>query len=121
MKTKRFAFTALRPTLKTYHKLIMLFPYLELLTFGLERGSKNNVPHLQGYLELKEERELFSLKSELPGFYLEVARGTRDENIAYCHKECEYFYIRISSLGIYKNTFPSFLTGGMGGSSSLQA
>lgn len=117
MKSKRFAFTCLRPNVQTYLRLVMIWEKLSFLAYGLEEAPKSKLLHLQGYLELNEEIELFALKHQMPGFFIEVAREDRDVNVKYCSKACEYFYFYDKINNIYKNTFPPEITGGIKGGS----
>lgn len=117
MKSKRFAFTYLRPNVQTFLRLIMMWEETSFLVFGLEEGQHSHVVHLQGYIELKEEIELFALKHKMPGFYMEIARESREINVWYCTKECGYSYLYDKEAGIYKNTFPPEITGGIKGGS----
>lgn len=61
----------------------------------LEKCPRTGAPHFQGYFELLAAETIVSLKTKLePVFgeasnyvHYEVARGTREENLAYCSKD----------------------------------
>lgn len=61
---------------------------------GQEVGE-NGTPHLQGYVEFKNQKDLSCLKKILSRAHWEKAKGSRGDNIAYCSKG-----------GIYNTTFP---------------
>lgn len=65
-----------------------------MFIIGNEIGE-NNTPHLQGYIEFKNPVAFNSLKNKFPQAHFEKARGTRDQNIAYCSKQNDFI-----------NTFP---------------
>lgn len=55
--------------------------------FGWEIGD-SGTEHIQGYVELPTRKRLAWLKSAIDaGAHFEVARGTPDENVAYCSKD----------------------------------
>ncbi len=55
----------------------------------LERAPNTGALHLQGYLQLAHQMDMTPLKELLGSteVHLEQARGTPDENVAYCTKE----------------------------------
>jgi len=53
---------------------------------GQEVGE-GGTPHLQGYFIAKNALRFDSLKKAWPRVHWEMARGTRDQNVAYCSKE----------------------------------
>ncbi len=85
MKTYRFTFTLLRPNDEKV-RLLDKLPNVMLCIYGYEKGPVSGILHLQGYLELTEEMEVFKLKSLLKGYYIESARESREQNILYCKK-----------------------------------
>lgn len=52
-----------------------------------EELTQTGKPHLQGYIEFKNQVTLTNLKTILPTAHWEKARGTRADNIKYCSKE----------------------------------
>lgn len=85
MESQRFSYTLLRPTpelIKQFDKL----PEICFNIYGYEIGSISGIVHLQGYLEVMRPINLWKLKSILKGFYIEVARESREVNVIYCKK-----------------------------------
>lgn len=66
------------------------FPYCDYAIWQKEEGE-NGTPHFQGYLHLKESRNLKWLKAQCEGMlkkaHFAVCRGTPEQNIEYCSKE----------------------------------
>jgi len=53
---------------------------------GVEVGE-SGTPHLQGYLEFKSKRRPMSIFYYTRDIHWEIARGTKEQNIAYCSKD----------------------------------
>lgn len=73
--------------------------------FGLEKGKSGNTPHCQGYFELPkyEKKRMTELKKLLfNSIHLEKSKGTRQENIDYCMKECGQIYGNLVPEHIYQ-------------------
>jgi hypothetical protein len=51
-----------------------------------EEIGENNTPHLQGFIAFKTRKRLTQLKKWIPEAHFEVARGSPEENKAYCSK-----------------------------------
>lgn len=62
---------------------------LEHYIIGKEIGE-NGTPHLQGYCEFKNPRNLSALKKINTRIHWERAKGNRSENIIYCTKDNNY-------------------------------
>lgn len=60
------------------------------LVFGREIAPSTGTPHLQGYAYWSNPRSLRSIIGKLPGAHVEIARGTVDQNVAYCTKGGDY-------------------------------
>lgn len=72
-------------------KLRDLYPEdVGYLVFGRETAPSTGTPHLQGYLQCNRRKTLNSVKKWLPTAHLEVARGSAQENRAYCTKDGEF-------------------------------
>lgn len=56
---------------------------------GKEVGAEGT-PHLQGYVEFKNQKDMTALKKINNRAHWEVAKGTRDQNITYCSKDQQY-------------------------------
>lgn len=60
--------------------------WCRFLVFQYERGA-NGTPHYQGYVEALSTRSRRQMTTWLPGAHFEQAKGTQEENVAYCTKE----------------------------------
>lgn len=60
-----------------------------LFCIGKEVGE-SGTRHLQGYLEFKSPKTFATIKKLLPKAHLEKARGTRQQNLAYCQKDNDF-------------------------------
>lgn len=59
---------------------------------GDEKGELKNTPHHQGYVMFPLKKSLKKLKKIMPeGCHLEIAKGSPQQNIAYCSKEKIYY------------------------------
>jgi hypothetical protein len=59
---------------------------------GKEIGEKNNIPHLQMYIEFREKVRFTQIK-KLKGFertHIEISKGTPDQNYKYCSKDGDF-------------------------------
>lgn len=56
------------------------------MVVGFEVGE-SGTPHLQGYVEFKNQCKLSTLKRWLPSAHFEVAKGTAEDNLKYCTKD----------------------------------
>nr|AJP36397.1 replication-associated protein [Avon-Heathcote Estuary associated circular virus 11]AJP36400.1 replication-associated protein [Avon-Heathcote Estuary associated circular virus 11]AJP36401.1 replication-associated protein [Avon-Heathcote Estuary associated circular virus 11] len=62
--------------------------HMAYMIYVLEEGDQTHTPHLQGYIRWKCRKTFKSAERLLGGrAYLEIARGTEEENQAYCKKE----------------------------------
>ena len=61
-------------------------PLVRYAVYQLEMGEQGT-PHLQGYIELHSKQRLSALKKILPRAHWEKARGSFEQNYAYCTKE----------------------------------
>lgn len=59
----------------------------KFIVFQLEQGERGT-PHIQGYLEYSGKRRRRTVVSHLGGrAFVDIARGSRNDNVAYCTKQ----------------------------------
>ncbi|ANC97701.1 replication-associated protein [Avian-like circovirus] len=86
---KRWCFTLNNPTDEEVQKIKDMNPSeYHYAIVGKERGEQGT-PHLQGFLHLKCKKRLNQLKEFLARAHWEKARGSDEDNEAYCSKEGE--------------------------------
>ena len=56
---------------------------------GKEVGEEGT-PHIQGYVQFKAQTAFSTIKGFISRAHIEIARGTPEENIAYCSKDGDY-------------------------------
>ena len=63
--------------------------HMAYLVYQIERGSEAGTQHLQGYVRFHNRKRLSTVKNVLEnqGAHLEQARGSEEQNKAYCTKE----------------------------------
>lgn len=59
------------------------------LIYGYEVAPETGTPHLQGYVRFKSAKKLEQVKAKIPRAHLEKARGSCEDNVAYCKKTRE--------------------------------
>lgn len=59
---------------------------MKYMIYQLEEGE-SGTPHLQGYISFHNPHRLTQLQKLIPGAHFEVAKGTSEQNKAYCSKE----------------------------------
>lgn len=60
---------------------------VEFAVYNLEMGEEGT-PHYQGYIELRRHKTLQWMKRRLPRAHLERRKGSREQAILYCLKDC---------------------------------
>lgn len=85
IKSKRWSFTSY--TKPSYNDKAMNY-----LIWQKEYSTTNGLNHYQGYVELKEERRIFQVRSLLKckGAHCEISIKSREANIFYCTKNESY-------------------------------
>lgn len=92
MTTRRICFTYFvdddsLPELDQAIETIRNGAHFRGMCYQLERTPSTAREHLQGYVEYDKPRRISTLREEYPaGTHIEVARGNRASNIAYCTK-----------------------------------
>lgn len=64
---------------------------VQYIVYGREIAPTTGTPHLQGYFYSKNQIFLNTLIKKFPGYHFDVARGTPEQNRAYCIKEGDFF------------------------------
>lgn len=57
---------------------------------GKEVAPTTGTRHLQGYIRFGNARTVGSIRREMPGCHVSIARGTCEQNYDYCTKEGDY-------------------------------
>lgn len=87
-KAKHYCFTLNNPTEDEIRESLSSLPGQALyLCYGREVGE-GGTPHLQGYISWKNRRSLRQCKQWLFRAHFLVCKGTPQENINYCGKDC---------------------------------
>jgi len=86
-KARSYVFTFNNPTVFDYSKIECKF-----LIVGNEIAPETKTLHHQGYIMFKSSMSFNSVKAKLPtGSHIEVAKGSPQQNIAYCSKESIFY------------------------------
>lgn len=85
-QARNWCFTINNPDDETGNLLLGLQALCHYGVWQHETGQ-NGTPHLQGYLAFKQRTRLATLKRIFHTAHFEIARGTPDQNRAYCTKE----------------------------------
>lgn len=89
-RSKRWCFTLNNYTEEELSHLSHTFDRLGAkYILGLEVGD-SGTPHVQGYVEFKNQKEFASMRRICPRWHLEKAKGSRKQNIAYCSKQAVF-------------------------------
>lgn len=86
-RARRFCFTLNNYTSEEYDTLTQVFLEKKWCYIIGKEVGENGTPHLQGYLQCKNAISFNTLKKIIPRAHIEQARGTEEENFAYCSKE----------------------------------
>lgn len=86
MQKRHWCFTINNPGDEDEFDLDNIEESCNYLVYQMERGE-NGTPHIQGYVQMKKSKRLNEMKRLLKRAHLEFARGTPNENKAYCTKE----------------------------------
>lgn len=84
-QAKHWVFTINNYTQEDEERISASLPEMEYLVYGYEIGEKG-VPHLQGYVCMKNKKLLSAMSKIFPRAYLEVKRGSVEEAALYCKK-----------------------------------
>lgn len=84
--SRSYCFTINNPSVDEVNDLFQNdFKYMII---GFETGKKGT-PHIQGYLQYYQPVTFNTVKLSLPTAHIEVAKGTPQQNIAYCSLDLE--------------------------------
>ena len=88
----------------------LLKEYCDVAFYSKEHGADTGTPHLQGYLRFKTKRRPKAVFGKVDRIHWEKARGTLEDNMAYCTKEAEFSFRigvpRIPRIYSYTDLFP---------------
>lgn len=88
----------------------LLKEYCDVAFYSKEHGSDNGTPHLQGYLRFKTKRRPKSVFKQVDRIHFSKARGSLEDNMAYCTKEAEFSFRigvpRVPRVYSYQDLFP---------------
>ena len=70
----------------------MLHEHCSYFIMGNETAPTTGTKHIQGYCIFLKNMSLAAVKKVCPISHWEIAKGTTDQNIAYCMKEDGYYY-----------------------------
>lgn len=87
-KARRWTFTLNNYNEEELNSLILSFKNYQYI-IGKEVGD-NGTPHLQGYIESKNQITFERMKKILPRAHIEQAIASKDDNIKYCSKENDF-------------------------------
>ena len=79
-------FTHNNPDEKMFAILQDYSSWCTFIAYQLEKG-KEGTPHIQGYVELEQQKSLRSMRLQLPGTHLEPRMGSQKQAIDYCSKK----------------------------------
>lgn len=82
-----YCFTINNYTATDIEQLTAFCGDVDYLTYGFEKGTEENTPHVQGYVELAKPQRFSWIKKRLPRAHLEPRKGSRTQARDYCHKE----------------------------------
>lgn len=71
---------------------MLLDAKFKYLCFGFEKGSKNQKPHIQGYIYMWDPKTIAQVsKKVMPRAHIEISRGTVKDNEKYTSKEGDWY------------------------------
>lgn len=89
-RSRKYCFTINNYTVEEKEKVLShLNEESKCWIVGYEIG-KEGTPHIQGFVEYKNQVDFNKLKKIMPRAHIEVAKGTLRQNIDYCSKEKNY-------------------------------
>lgn len=91
-RSRCWVFTLNNYTNKEYEDILKAFNAKNGCEYivGKEIGKKNNVKHLQGYVNLRSAMSFSAIKKLMPNAHIEKARGNKQKNFDYCSKDGNY-------------------------------
>lgn len=89
IRSRKWCFTLNNYTQSEYKMLTQNFKDFKYI-FGKEVGDDKKTPHIQGYVESKNQRSFNSIKTMLPRAHIEKAKGSAKQNWLYCSKDGDF-------------------------------
>lgn len=88
-RSRKWTFTVNNYQSSDLVSVVSLVSTSEAWIYGFEKGE-SGTPHIQGYVQFKNQKRFSTLKAALPKAHWEKARGTSDQNYRYCSKEGDF-------------------------------
>lgn len=88
VRSRNWCFTLNNPT--PQEEMEVRLTTCEYIVFGHEKGE-NETPHLQGYIEFKNAKDLSSMKKSMPRAHFEKRKGTAKQAADYCKKDGDFW------------------------------
>lgn len=88
LQSRNWCFTCNNPT-PEQRQVILDYCQIQVVEYavvGTEVGA-SGTPHLQGYIRFRVNQRFNAVRLQLPGCHIEKARGTAQQNRAYCTKD----------------------------------
>lgn len=85
-QTRNFVFTANNGDAATYEGYLESWGAVKYFVFGEEVGEKEETPHLQGYVELKDKAKWTTIHNKVPAAHVEPRKATAKRASDYCKK-----------------------------------
>lgn len=86
---RSYCFTLNNPIFNNVYSLLQQdFKYLII---GFETAPTTGTPHIQGYVQFYDPKTRSWLSNRLKSAFIQIAKGTPEQNIAYCSKDGVWF------------------------------
>ncbi len=89
VRSRGWCFTINNPT-ETKEEVKNKFKNYKCIIIGLEKGEKEQTPHLQGYIHYKNPISFNTIKKIIPTAHIECAKGDPQQNYKYCSKDGDF-------------------------------
>lgn len=93
LKFRNWCFTINNYTVEDVSLMLIQGNNALFMIAGYETCPSTETPHIQGYVEYKNQITLKALKKKFPRAHLSVARGNAEQNQKYCGKDNNYYIV----------------------------